>query len=299
MNFDKPYVKYFLKGKIRLKKLLMFEPDLIGEIEIGKDSKAIVFGINPKSTERQREEEESVSVSNYNPNMSNKSIETDNVIKSASSKYNHSQKALLKSNNYKKPILNMGLKKNNNTSSNMTNSNKSFQSGQTNDNRKMINSRSQKSSIIQIRANRLTEIENENIEYNSNSQVGNIAEFYNDKDSKRNDSHVYYKKKEYKDIISNSKHKLNENNLILAKSNSTKPNIPHMKAFDKYIKQDNNNLKTNQQNITNHNLAHNINEEKDELSLLRKEQKEIVFRFQLTENEYRYYLQEKAKMVLK
>lgn len=45
LNFDKPYAFHFEKGRIRLKKLLMFEPDLVNQLDNGKEFKGLAFGL--------------------------------------------------------------------------------------------------------------------------------------------------------------------------------------------------------------------------------------------------------------
>lgn len=45
LNFDNPYAFHFEKGRIRLKKLLMFEPNLINQLDNGKDFKGLAFGL--------------------------------------------------------------------------------------------------------------------------------------------------------------------------------------------------------------------------------------------------------------
>ena len=46
LNFDKPYVFNFENGRIKLKKLLMYEPEIITEIDDNNNNnKCVVFGI--------------------------------------------------------------------------------------------------------------------------------------------------------------------------------------------------------------------------------------------------------------
>ena len=46
-NFDQPFVFNFEKGRIRLKKLLMYEPGLINQLDNGKGIKGLAFGLKP------------------------------------------------------------------------------------------------------------------------------------------------------------------------------------------------------------------------------------------------------------
>ena len=43
-NFDNEFIFYFELGKYKLKKLLMYEPNLLDEIDNGKNVKALIFG---------------------------------------------------------------------------------------------------------------------------------------------------------------------------------------------------------------------------------------------------------------
>lgn len=324
MNFDKPFAKYFNKGKIRLKKLLMFEPELICQIDMGKNSKCIVFGVNSQRTEREEQNDKSIQ---------NISIDTDNVIdtKSKSSKYNPPNNSL-KSNKDKNSNINMRFKKKNNTTSaNISNSNKSYQSIKRtyNNDNDILNTRSQKGVITQIKENRLIEYENYNdngsIDYKKQYQFSNTNQSdnkYENNTRQLHDSDIFnynngeddndvIEQRDIKDIIineRNSKHQNIKEKAALKKTNSNQLNNSQLNNPNKYtyIKPENNTIKLKEKNNnTNKNLKDNPemdvikNKELDQLSLLKKEEKEIVFRFQLTESEYRYYLQEKAKMVLK
>lgn len=327
MNFDKPFAKYFNKGKIRLKKLLMFEPELICQIDMGKNSKCIVFGVDSQGTEREEQNDKS---------LQNISIDPDNVIdiKSKSSKYNPPNNSL-KSNKEKNSIINMRLKKKNNTASaNISNSNKSSQSIKRtyNNDNDILNTRPQKGSMTQIKENRSIEYENYNdngstdykkqYQFSHTNQSENKYENntrqlhdcdisnYNNGEEDDNDNDAI-EQRDIKDIIineRNSKHQNIKEKAPLKKTNSNQLNNSQVNNPNKYtyIKPENNSIKLKQKNNnTNKNLKDNPemdvikNEDLDQLSLLKKEEKEIVFRFQLTESEYRYYLQEKAKMVLK
>jgi hypothetical protein len=43
-NFDNEFIFYFERGRYKLKKLLMYEPNLLDEINNGKNMKAFIFG---------------------------------------------------------------------------------------------------------------------------------------------------------------------------------------------------------------------------------------------------------------
>jgi hypothetical protein len=52
LNFDKPYVFNFENGRIKLKKLLMYEPEIITEIDDNNNNnKCVVFGIETQIKE--------------------------------------------------------------------------------------------------------------------------------------------------------------------------------------------------------------------------------------------------------
>ena len=53
LNFDKPYVFNFENGRIKLKKLLMYEPEIITEIDDeNNNNKCVVFGIEDQKEEK-------------------------------------------------------------------------------------------------------------------------------------------------------------------------------------------------------------------------------------------------------
>ena len=43
-NYDDEFIFYFERGRYKLKKLLMYEPNLLDEIDNGKNMKAFIFG---------------------------------------------------------------------------------------------------------------------------------------------------------------------------------------------------------------------------------------------------------------
>ena len=47
-NFDNEFITYFEKGRIKLKKIIQYEPNLINEIDNGNNMKAFILGQNSK-----------------------------------------------------------------------------------------------------------------------------------------------------------------------------------------------------------------------------------------------------------
>ena len=60
LNFDKPYVFNFENGRIKLKKLLMYEPEIITEIadnnNNNNNNKCVVFGIEEDLIKNEKDE---------------------------------------------------------------------------------------------------------------------------------------------------------------------------------------------------------------------------------------------------
>ena len=65
-NFDKPFIFNFEKGRIRLKKLLMYEPELLNQFENGKNLNGMNFGIKNNNDINNSQNYEKFDINNNN-----------------------------------------------------------------------------------------------------------------------------------------------------------------------------------------------------------------------------------------
>lgn len=107
LNFDQPYAQHFEKGRIKLKKLLMFEPFDINEIQINngsinnKNIKNNVYEINPyKNT--------------INTNYDNYYMDNDSTMRNRGNKANKSKKTVSTQKREKIEFIPMEVKKKSN-----------------------------------------------------------------------------------------------------------------------------------------------------------------------------------------
>ena len=56
LNYDQPYASTFEKGRIKLKKLLMFKPFQLTEINYANDKKNAVYGLNTINQKKEENE---------------------------------------------------------------------------------------------------------------------------------------------------------------------------------------------------------------------------------------------------
>ena len=76
MNFDQPYVQHFEKGRIKLKKLLMFEPFSINEIQVNNNNynnkkSKVIKNTKSNAYEINHVEKNTIETNYDNPNMGN------------------------------------------------------------------------------------------------------------------------------------------------------------------------------------------------------------------------------------
>ena len=82
MNFDQPYVQHFEKGRIKLKKLLMFEPFSINEIQVNNNNynnkkSKVIKNTKSNAYEINHVEKNTIETNYDNPNMGNEYIFMD------------------------------------------------------------------------------------------------------------------------------------------------------------------------------------------------------------------------------
>ena len=131
-NFDNEFIFYFQRGKIKLKKLLMYEPSLIDEIDNGKNVKALIFGQKSHISQSTPDifvdpETEMTKFSNnyfMNKNKSYQIFSDNNILQTKNNIYNN--KTNTSNNTYKKQIKNNFNKNIIKTSNNNTNSKSNY-----------------------------------------------------------------------------------------------------------------------------------------------------------------------------
>ena len=131
-NFYNEFIFYFERGKYILKKLLMYEPNLLDEIDNGKNIKALILGQKPHISRSTPDifidpETEMTKFSNnyfMNKNKSYQIFSDNNILQTKNNIYNNKTNA--SNNTYKKKIKNNFNKNIIKTSNNNTNSKSNF-----------------------------------------------------------------------------------------------------------------------------------------------------------------------------
>lgn len=312
LNFDKPYAFNFEKGRIRLKKLLMFEPNLINQLDNGKDFKGLAFGLrasnenvnteNINNIERERRPPTNKknhltrSVERSNNNMYMKTSSTNK----GSSKVRSVDKKSARTNSnlrgsYNQPKSTMSKKNNLRTSGGVTN----FKKSNTNYiNKRQYNFMDEREEEDYNEEEDNNNYEYDDNEYNFNNTYKNINLRGSNYSKKSNGPNYNVNSSVYK-----SKPKMN-----------VKRNYNNQRVNNDYY--DNNNFEEEEsfkgsnmsfkpnielERYTNNNNMFNEEEEEDEdekKNFAKEQLKEITLRFKLTEEEYRLLLREKAKIVV-
>ena len=137
-NFDEEFIFYFERGRYKLKKLLMYEPNLLDEIDNGKNIKALIFGQKPNVSQStpdifiDQDTEMTKFSNNYFMNKNNSKsyqIFSENNISKNNNNYNNKTNTNASNNTYKLQIKNNINRNRIKTSNNNTNSksnNKNF-----------------------------------------------------------------------------------------------------------------------------------------------------------------------------
>jgi len=271
-NFDKPFIFNFEKGRIRLKKLLMYEPELFNKFDNGKNINGMAFGQtisnNNDINNNSQNYENYVMTNNNNNNNINKNESTLNEDKISLSSKRNFNKSVEKdfnnnnnnNNNNKNNLTTRFKEKNLNLYENYNNFNKKKK------NNKIFNNKS-----ININNEKNNENFNNSITFNKSNNRNNSYDkksnikYYNLNDSNNNNNNNNLNKKQLKKFL------------------SKKLNVKNNKN------EDNNNIKDEQ----NNNNKNDKNSKKNISSVLR-EKKEILIKFKLTEEEYKHLLKLKA-----
>jgi len=137
-NFDKEFIFYFESGRYKLKKLLMYEPNLLDEIDNGKNIKALVFGQKSNVSQStpdifiDQDTEMTKFSNNYFMNKNNSKsyqIFSENNISKNNNNYNNKTNTNASNNTYKiqlKNNINRNRLKTSNSNTNSKNNNKNF-----------------------------------------------------------------------------------------------------------------------------------------------------------------------------
>ena len=242
LNFDKPYVFNFENGRIKLKKLLMYEPEIITEIaddNINNNNKCVVFGIEDQIKDEKEEIDYKEDNLLTNKNKINNIYENDNDM-------NNEKAKKKRINEFKSKIMNLTERKNLNNFNNNVKVN--------NNNNNNYNNRSQNLN------NRNNVLNIPNIFYSTQSSYNNKAnkviehEFKNKKNINN--------KKNYPDKFQfpqnrNNNIKINNNDYRNdnPNKNNLKKNNDNNSYLSKFLINSKNNLKNNYKSKLNNQIS--------------------------------------------
>ena len=240
LNFDKPYVFNFENGRIKLKKLLMYEPEIITKIaddNINNNNKCVVFGIEDQIKDEKEEIDYKEDNLLTNKNKITNIYENDNDM-------NNEKAKKKRINEFKSKIMNLTERKNLNNFNNnvkVNNNNNNY-----NNRSKNLNNRN---NVLNI----------PNIFYSTQSSYNNKAnkviehEFKNKKNINN--------KKNYPDKLQFPK---NRNNNIKINNdyrndnpnkNNLKKNNDNNSYLSKYLINSKNNLRNNYKSKLNNQIS--------------------------------------------
>ena len=106
INFDQPYAQHFEKGRIKLKKLLMFEPFAINEIKVGNNN-----FVNKKKKIKNNAYEINPLYKNTNDNHDNSTFYNEYIIGEREEKPNKTKKTIIMPRKEKIQFIPMEVKK--------------------------------------------------------------------------------------------------------------------------------------------------------------------------------------------
>ena len=286
-NFDQPFVFNFEKGRIRLKKLLMYEPSLINQLDNGKGIKGLAFGLKPFKenmnvdniitngsyvNDKDKDKQSGTTTVLRSQNAKNKKTNSKVQHNRSMEKYKHNNESF-DNNNMIKPHNKKDKKhnevynnKNGNDYSYEDNSNCSHNTNHKNNNN---NKQQHKTSSLEYQDSKLYQM-NESVTLTRNN-------------NNNNNNHSLVEQS-----VSGNNNNINTNNneLLRGTSMSFKPNNTNTNVECPSNVCENN--KYNKDEQSNEHVPKHIN----------SEIREITLRFKLTEEEYRLLLREKAKIVV-
>ena len=287
LNFDKPYAFNFEKGRIRLKKLLMFEPNLINQLDNGKDFKGLAFGL--------RASNENVNTENINNNY--------NIDRRPPTvKKNHLTRSVERSNN--------NVTSCNKSSSKVRSVDKKSAKSNLRGSYNQPKSTMSKKNNLRASGGPISSFKKSNTNYINKRQY-NFMDEREEEDYNEEDDDNYY---EYDECNYNKNINLRGSNYS-KKSTGTNYKInssmfkskPKVKRSNEYYEEEdtfkgsNMSFKPNIELEKYNNDQYNEEEEEEEYdkkNFAKEQLKEITLRFKLTEEEYRLLLREKAKIVV-
>ena len=300
-NFDQPFVFNFEKGRIRLKKLLMYEPSLINQLDNGKGIKGLAFGLKP-----------------LKENMNVDNIITNGSYVDEKDKQSGTTTTVLRSQNAKNKKTNSKVQ-HNRSMEKYKHNNESF------DNSKMVKPQphNKKEQVYNKQSNK----KHNEVYNNNNTQNGNDYSYEDNSNCSHNTSHKntntntkqQHKSSslEYQDsklyqmnesvTLTRNNNNNNSNHSLVEQSvsgnNNTNNELLRGTSMSFKPNNTNNNVECTANVCENskHNKDEQPNEHEHENVLpkhINNEIREITLRFKLTEEEYRLLLREKAKIVV-
>ena len=210
-NYDDEFIFYFERGRYKLKKLLMYEPNLLDEIDNGKNMKAFIFGQKPQNSQSAQDilidqDTEMTKLSNnYFMNKNNSKsyqIFSENNNSKNNNNYNNKTNTNVSNNTNKRQI-------NNNFNKNKTKSsyNNNINTNQKSNKKFLINNKSKPSYSYYINDYKNNMIKNKiksnNYSNNNFNNNKNNRNKINNRNNNNNNYNNYYNKDKRK-IISNS-----------------------------------------------------------------------------------------------
>ena len=250
LNFDKPYVFNFENGRIKLKKLLMYEPEIITEIadnnNNNNNNKCVVFGIEEDLIKNEKDE-----IDNKGDNifMDKNKIMNNMYDNDISNEKKHKKRI----NEFKSKILNLTERKN----LNCFNKNVKVNNNNYNYNNDKIKNMNYRNNALNI----------PNIPYSAQSSNYNKTNkpAYHELNNKK----YINSKNSNPDKIQFSKNKLNNNNKINSDYKNDNPNKNELKKnndknsyLSKYINSKQN-LKINNKSKLNNKISNEIDNDND------------------------------------
>lgn len=280
-NFDQPFVFNFEKGRIRLKKLLMYEPSLINQLDNGKGIKGLAFGLKP-----------------FKENMNMDNIITNGSYVNDKDKGTQSgTTTVLRSQNAKNKTTNSKVRHNRSMEKHKHN-NESFDNSSN-----MVKRHNKKEQVYNNKnGNDYSYEDNSNCSHNTSHKNNN-----NNKQQQHKSSSLEYQMNESVTLTrnnNNNNHSLVEQS-VSGNNNNTNNNNNNelLRGTSMSFKPNNTNTNNNVECTSNvcdddNNNKHNKDEQPNEHEHINNEIREITLRFKLTEEEYRLLLREKAKIVV-
>ena len=299
LNFDKPYVFYFEKGRIRLKKLLMYEPTLLNQLDNGKDFKGIAFGIqsNQNLENNNLNSINELNLKNENEiikNVENKTINNnlfnyDKNKKQLIQKLNFNQ--LINSNENIHKKLNRSVEKNYNNpiDSNINLYDNTFSNLNINNNNAIIN---KKNSRLQQFTQKKENLNYKEISLNNeNNNNKNNNKKIIVKNTNQNNKIAKIQSKN-KNIGFNKKNSISNEKESSVEKKNNKSIINKIELGHDYFPNKGKSKYNPNNNPFNGEMLEKFTEPNENYEL-----KEIVLKFKLTEEEYKLLLKEKAKLI--